>query len=118
MILGRSQNSLSKYKSKIYFYVIATNNQNLKVKLGIYQNICAKLTKGKPTNIPEKNQDLKNLSKGLASGWLHTHNAGGLGSISGQGIRSHMLQLKILSATTKNQHSQIKKYFFNNNKKF
>ena len=32
---------------------------------------------------------------------LHTPNAGGLGLIPAQGTRSHMLQLKILHATTK-----------------
>ena len=45
---------------------------------------------------------------------LCTPNAGGLGSIPGQGTRSHILQLrvrmpqlKILHAATKTQHSQI-----------
>ena len=45
---------------------------------------------------------------------LHTPNAGGPGSIPGQGTRSHMLQLnipytemKIPLAATKTQHSQI-----------
>ena len=33
-------------------------------------------------------------------------NAGGLGSIPGQGTRSHMLQLKIPHAATKTQRSQ------------
>ena len=51
---------------------------------------------------------------------------GGLGSIPGQGTRSHMLKLKILHtvmkisqaatkvlcATTKTRHSQISKFFF------
>ena len=32
---------------------------------------------------------------------LHASNAGGPGSISSQGTRSHMLQLKILHAATK-----------------
>ena len=32
---------------------------------------------------------------------LHAPNVGGLGSISGQGTRSHMPQLKILHAATK-----------------
>ena len=32
---------------------------------------------------------------------------GGLGSIPGQGTRSHMLQLKILHAATKTQRKQI-----------
>ena len=40
---------------------------------------------------------------------LHAPNAGGLGPITGQGARSHMLQLKIPSAATKTQHSQRKK---------
>ena len=63
--------------------------------------------------------------------WLKLHDprAGGLGSIPGQGTRSHMLQLKIARAATKNGnnkflkscmsqwtytkiwHSQIDKYF-------
>ena len=38
--------------------------------------------------------------------WLRlcTPNAGGPGSIPGQGTRSHMVQLKILHATTKRSH--------------
>ena len=51
---------------------------------------------------------------------IHAPNAGGLGSISGQGTRSHMLQtgvhrpqLKILHAATKTQYSQINKHFLN-----
>ena len=44
---------------------------------------------------------------------LHAPNAGGLGSIPGQGIQSHMPQLKNLHAATKTRHSQIlKKNFF------
>ena len=52
--------------------------------------------------------------------WLRlgTPNAGGLGSIPGQGTRSHMPQLrvhkpqpKVLHATTKTWHSQINEYF-------
>ena len=41
--------------------------------------------------------------------WLryHTPNAGGLGSIPGQGTRSHN-QLKIPQATSKTQHRQNK----------
>ena len=35
--------------------------------------------------------------------WLHALNAGGLGSIPGQGTRSYTTQLKILRATTKTQ---------------
>ena len=42
---------------------------------------------------------------------LHTPNAGGPGSIPGQGTRSHMQQLKILYAATKTWHIQISKYF-------
>ena len=38
---------------------------------------------------------------------LHTPNAGVGGSIPRQGIRPHMLQLKILSVTTKTWRSQI-----------
>ena len=65
---------------------------------------------------------------------LHAPNAGGLGSIPGQGTRSRMPQLKIpqaamkilqaamkiLQAATKTHHSQINKqikYFKNKNKK-
>ena len=40
---------------------------------------------------------------------LRAPSAGGLGSIPGRGTRSHMLQLKILHASTKNRHSQINK---------
>ena len=40
---------------------------------------------------------------------LHAPNAGDPGSIPGQGIRSHMLPLKILSAATKTRCSQIHK---------
>ena len=36
-------------------------------------------------------------------------NAGGMGSIAGQGTRSHMPQLKILNASTKTRCSQIHK---------
>ena len=50
---------------------------------------------------------------------LRTPNAGGPGSIPGQGTRSHMLQLKIphttrkiLRATTKTRRIQINKFFF------
>ena len=44
--------------------------------------------------------------------WLRhwAPNAGGPGSIPGQGTRSHMPQLKITYATTKTRHSQINKY--------
>ena len=47
----------------------------------------------------------------LAVQWLRLHapNAGGLGSIPGQGTRSLMPKLKIPRAATKTQHSQIKK---------
>ena len=43
--------------------------------------------------------------------WLtfHTPNAGGPGSIPGQGTRSHKPQLKIVHATAKISHSQINK---------
>ena len=48
---------------------------------------------------------------------LHSSNEGDLGSIPGEGTRSHMpqlrvqmLQLKILDVRTKTQHSQINKY--------
>ena len=40
---------------------------------------------------------------------LHAPNAGGLGSIPGQEMRSHMPQLKILPATNKTRGSQISK---------
>ena len=49
---------------------------------------------------------------------LHAPNAGGPGSTSGQGTRSHMCQprvpmpqLKILQASTKSQHSKINNFF-------
>ena len=43
--------------------------------------------------------------------WLRlcAPSVGGLGSIPGQGTRSHMPQLKILCAATKSQRSQINK---------
>ena len=41
---------------------------------------------------------------------LHAPNAGGPVSIPGQGTGSHMLQIKVLHATTKAWHSQINKY--------
>ena len=41
---------------------------------------------------------------------LHTHNAGGLGSIPGQGTKSCMPQLKIPYLTTKTRCSQINVY--------
>ena len=42
--------------------------------------------------------------------WLkpHSPSAGGWGSIPSQGIRSHLLQLKILHATTKSSHAAAK----------
>ena len=40
---------------------------------------------------------------------LQAPNAGGLGSISGHGTRSHMPQLQNMHATTKTGHSQINK---------
>ena len=40
---------------------------------------------------------------------LSALNAGGLGLISGQGTRSHMLQLKILRTATQTWHRQINK---------
>ena len=58
--------------------------------------------------------------------WLRlcTLNAGGLGSIPGQGTRSHMPQLKmpqtatkILHAATKTRHSQINKKILKKKKK-
>ena len=51
--------------------------------------------------------------------WLRLQalNAGGPGSSPGQGIRSHMLQLKILHAASKTWLSQINKYFLNKIKK-
>ena len=49
------------------------------------------------------------MGASLVIQWLRfwAPNAGGLSSILGQGTRSHMLQLKILHATTKTWHSQI-----------
>ena len=58
------------------------------------------------------------MGASLVVQWLRlpAPNAGGPGSIPGQGTRSHMLQLKtphtaakIPCATTKTQHSQINK---------
>ena len=46
-------------------------------------------------------------SRGLLR--LHAPNAVALGSLTGQGTRSQVPQLKILHAATKTQHSQIKK---------
>ena len=48
----------------------------------------------------------------VAAQWLRLRNfdSGGPGLIPGQGTSSHMLQLEILYAATKNWHSQIKKY--------
>ena len=43
---------------------------------------------------------------------LWAPNAGGLGLISDQGTRSHMLQLKILNASAKTQCNQINTWFF------
>ena len=55
-------------------------------------------------------------SPGVQGQRLRTPNTGGLGSIPGQGTRSHRLQLKIphatikiLCAATKTQHSEINK---------
>ena len=48
---------------------------------------------------------------------LHSHSAGGVGLIPGQGTRSHTPQLKIPHATTKTQHSQIKNILKPNGKK-
>ena len=50
-----------------------------------------------------------NLGTSLAVQWLRfcTPNAGGLGSIPGQGTGFHIPQLKIPSVSTKTQHRQI-----------
>ena len=48
---------------------------------------------------------------------LHAPNAGGPGSIPGQGTRSHMSQLKTPHALTKTRCSQINKYLKQKNKK-
>ena len=52
------------------------------------------------------------LGTSLVVQWLRlcAPNSGGLGSISGQGTRSHTPQLKIQHATTKTWHSQINQY--------
>ena len=59
-----------------------------------------------------KNQALKKAHSGtsLVVQWLRlcTPNAGGPGSIPGQGTRSHMPQLKILHDTTKISHVATK----------
>ena len=43
---------------------------------------------------------------------LRVPDAGGLGSIPGQGTSSHMPQLKILHAATKTHHSQINMHIY------
>ena len=52
------------------------------------------------------------LGSSLVVQWLRvcTPNAGGSGSMPGQGTRSHILQLKILYATTKAWHRQKKRF--------
>ena len=66
-------------------------------------------------------REYEGLGTSLVVQWLRlpTPNAGGLGSIPGQGTRLHMPQLKIPhttmkipSAETKIQCSQINKFFF------
>ena len=56
---------------------------------------------------------LESLGTSLVVQWLRlsTPGARGLSPIPSQGIRSHMLQLKILYASVKTRHSQINKYF-------
>ena len=56
------------------------------------------------------------LGTSLVVQWLrlHTPNAG----CPGQGIRAHMSQLKISHAPIKTQHSQISKFFSNNNNNY
>ena len=54
-------------------------------------------------------QKLKRASLVVQGLRFQTPNAGGLGSIQGQGTRSHMPQLKILCAATKTHGSQINK---------
>ena len=51
--------------------------------------------------------------------WLkfHSPNAGGQGSIPGQGTRPHMPQLEIPHAAAKNWSSQINKYLKRKKKK-
>ena len=63
-------------------------------------------------NVKACMESLKGLVRLLVVQWLrlYTPNAGGRGSIPGQGTESHMLQLKILHATTKTWSSQINKY--------
>ena len=48
---------------------------------------------------------------------LHAPNAGGLGLIPGQGTRSHMLQLKILSAVTRPSRAKYINIFKREKKK-
>ena len=54
----------------------------------------------------------------LAVPWLtpQAHNAGGLGSIPGQGTRPHVLQLNTLHATAKTSHGQVNKKMWKTNK--
>ena len=62
--------------------------------------------------------NLRSPGTSLVVQWLrlHTPNAGGQGSIPGQGTRSHMSQLKILHAATNiwwsQMNKQIRKFFW------
>ena len=63
---------------------------------------------------PIQTLPLFDLGTGLVVQWLRlgTPNAGGPGSIPGQGARAQKLQLKILHPTTKTPSRQINKYFW------
>ena len=56
---------------------------------------------------------IKTTGTSLMVQWLrlYSSNAGGPGSIPGQGTRSHIQQLSIPHAEMKNRQSQINKYF-------
>ena len=63
--------------------------------------------------IMEKKCEKEYIGTSLVVHWLRLHapKAGHLGSIPGQGTRSHMMQLKIPHAATKSWHSQTDKHF-------
>ena len=62
-------------------------------------------------NFPSKEQMFFNfIAAGTIWSDFGAQEMQGLGSIPGQGTRSHILQLKSSCPTTKTQHSQIKKW--------
>ena len=73
------------------------------------------LTRDDKTGGGKQERELKgDRGTSLVAQWPRPHapNAGGSGSIPGQGTRSHMQQLKKPHATTKTWCSQICKYIF------